>query len=76
MDYPAQESSERGGTFDVRDKAGLTARVVGAAGFSQPRTFGPGAHLSVSLYYLPSASDPLNAFEQAIDSDKPVVISR
>ena len=74
MDYAPQEPPRRGGTSDVRDKFGLAARVAGEVGFSHPRTAGAGVNLSVALYYLPSATDPLNASEQAIDTYNAVFI--
>ena len=67
---------KEGGSADLRDKSGLAARVVGEVGFIQPRTGEAGANLTVSLYYLPSATDPLNEFERAISVYNAVFLSR
>ena len=60
----------------VSDGIGLIARVVGEAGALPPRTGGECVTLDSTLYYLPSESDPLSAFEQAISTYKAVFISR
>ena len=65
-----------GGASGVRDGLCLAARVVGAAGVLHPRTGEVGVTLNATLYYLPSASDPPNASEQAIATYNEVFIPR
>ena len=64
------------GLSDLRDINGLAARVVGEVGFTQPRTVEAGANLTVTPYYLPSATALYNPSELPIAAQNAVFITR
>ena len=59
----------------VKDSAGLTARVAGATGITQPRTPDTGAALAVRFVQPVEAGEPLSTSHQAIQKHGTVFIT-
>ena len=76
MDYPLKNHLKEGSLADLRDAHGFAARVVGEVGLTRPRTVEAWANLTVTPYYLPSATSSYNLFELAIEGHKAVFITR